>query len=371
MRLYPALAAALSLMFAGCATTSPREVLSAPGRTVIVTAFEPTVRGINVGTTVFQIRSWEASPADFDANEIVAAEVPRVLLQRITVIDGRTAGVAMVTDRDFRSDSAKRAEFINSLAELGRRQNADRLVVLTTGEMADSIAGTNQFLAGIGFYRREVFGMKRVQAYGAFQLRLFDCQTKSFTASDKLLGAHEVYSVEWHESWAEFPPASQRRIIAAWTELLAEQTAQLLTRAGLANVPTPEKSVAEILFLNANRPKSWLPEGNTIPVPKGNPPERARSAVVNGLKARGWTLVSESDQEVVGFYRSGKKEAGLTAKLSPTSIELVANDHEIKADGSRVPVTPYVRWQNNLKKSIYRDLLDAEEALSSADPSSK
>ena len=362
----PAFSSALLLLLAGCATTAPREVLSTPGHTVIVTAFEPIVRGVNVGTTVFQNRGWETSPEAFDANETAMAAVPKVLLQPIVLIDGRTANLAMKHDKSFNSDEPDQSEFVRQLAELSRAQKADRIVVLTTGEASDWIAGTNQRLSGLGLYRREFLGMKRLQVYGVFQLRVFDCRIQKFIASDTLPGAREVYSIAWHESWPEFPVAEQRRLLAALTELVKEQTAQLLTRAGLANVPQPEASITEILLFRPNRPKSWLPEGNVLPIPKGLTPARARGAVVNGLKSRGWTVVSETDEQVVGLYRDGKKEAGVTARLSVDEIQLVANDHEIAPDGSRVAVAPYTRWQNNLKESIYSDLLDAEEALAPA-----
>src|SRR4051812_8555965 len=64
--------AALVAFLAGCATTPPREVLASPARTVIVTGFEPFVRGVNVGTTIFQNREWEATPEGFDANEMAS-----------------------------------------------------------------------------------------------------------------------------------------------------------------------------------------------------------------------------------------------------------------------------------------------------------
>lgn len=360
--------ALLLLPLTGCVTTLPREVLSSPAPTIAVTGFEPIVRGINIGTTVFQNRRWEAAPEGFNANETATAAIAHALLQPMAVVNGQTIGIAVEPIQSFGSASNE-ADLARQLTELGRTQRADRIVLLTTGNSSDWIAGTNQRLAGLGLYRREVFGMKRVQVYGVFQLRVFDCATQKFSASDLSPGAQEVYSIEWHDNWAGFSIAEQHRIITAWRELVERQTAQLLTRAGLANVPSPEKSIAQNLFITrSNRPKSWLPEGNILPIPQGVSPDRAHAAVLNGLKARGWTTVSEDDHQVTAFYRDGKKEAGVTAQLSATEIQLIANDHEIEADGSRVPAKPYIRWQNNLKESIYRDLLRAEEAQPPARP---
>lgn len=360
-----AFTAVFLILLTGCVTTPPRDVLAKPAETIIATGFEPALRGVNVGTTVFQNRGWETSPVGFDPNGAAAIIVADALARPMKVIDGRAHGLALNQGDSFDAARTRQAELVLRLSELGRREKADRIVLLATGSAPDWIAGTNQPLGGLGLYRREFLGMKRLQVYGVFSLRVFDCQTQAFTATDTLTDAREVYAVTWHESWAEFSASEQRRLIAAWTELLKEQTLQLLGRAGLAPlVPIAEKSLGEALLLRGNRPKSWLPDGNVLPIPPGTSRGRARAAVVHGLKARGWTLVSEDDERVVGIYRDGAKEAGVVAVLTPTEIQLVADDHRIRSDGTRERVKPYARWQNNLKESIYRDLLKAEESES-------
>jgi hypothetical protein len=351
----------LLISLTGCVTTSPRDVLVTPASTAAVTAFEPIVRGINVGTTVFQNRRWEVVAEGFNANETAATAISTALLQPMAVLDGRTIGLAVDPTERLGSEGSNQTALVRQLTELGRTQKVDRLLLVTTGNSSDWIAGTNQRLAGLGLYRRELFGMKRLQVYGVVQLHVFDCRTQKFSASDTFPGAQEVFSVQWRENWVEFSAAEQRRIIAAWTELLERQIAQLLTRAGLANARLPEKTVAEsLLITRPNRPKSWLPDGDTLPIPRGVSADRARAAVLNGLKARGWTVVSQKDNVVTGVYRDGTKEAGVTARISDTEIQLVGEANEIRADGSRLPAKPFTRWQNNLKESVYRDLLNAE-----------
>lgn len=350
------------IFLAGCATP-PREVLLTPASTVVVTGFEPFVRGVNVGTTIFQNRQWESTPDGFDANEVASGFVSKILTQPVPVIDGRAGDLAFKKADPILFIDLGEAELRRRLAEFARTQNVDRVVVLTTGVAQDWIAGTNQQLKGFGLYRREAFGMKRIQVYGVFQLLIFDRQSQKIIASDTRKGAQAVYAVEWHDSWAEFPTAEQRRVVAAYSQLLTENVAQLLTRAGLANTPLPpERSMAKKLLLVPERPKSWLPEGNVLPIPNGLSRQRAREAVVHGLVARGWSIASATDEEVVGFHPDGKKETRVTAVLTSDAIKLVPGDRETKPDGSTVPVAPHSRWHNNLKESIYRDLLDAEDA---------
>jgi hypothetical protein len=362
VKLAPAFTLACLLLLCGCATTSPREALSSQARTVVLTGLEPVIYGVNVGTTVFQNRRWEAPADPFEVNVVAAAGATKVLTQPLPVSDAHTAGLQADLIYKPGLRPADETELARQLAAIGRTQKAERILLFTTGAGSDWIYNTNQPLKGVGLYRREVFGMRRVQVYGIVQLRVFDCTTEKFTASDFARGAREVYSIEWHDQWAGFSVGEQHRLVLAWTDLVNEQVGQLLTRAGLANVPLPEKSLAKTLLLVPDRPKSWLPEGNVLSMPPGVAPERARAAVVRGLKARGWTVVSEDDAQVVGIYRDGRKQAGVTAVLSPTAIELVPNDHEVNADGSMGATASYPRWQKNLKESIYRDLMLAEEA---------
>lgn len=359
MKTLPGFAVALLVLLAGCATP-PREVLSSPARTIVVTGFEPVVRGLNVGTTVFQNREWESTPEGFDANDVASHFITQTLVQPIAVIDGRTAGLALEKSDRFLWSNPSEKELAHRLVALGQAKSVDRIVLLTTGVSEDWIAGTNQPLKGFGLYRREFFGMKRIQAYGVFQLRVFDCRTQKFTAADTLPGAREIYAIEWRDSWDQFPATEQRRVLAAYSELLTEHVAQLLTRAGMANTVLPPKPpLTQRLLLTRKRPTSWLPEGNVLPIPAGVSRTQARLAIVHGLKARGWTVTAENEDEVLGFIADGKKEVRVTAVLTNDQIKLVPNDREVRPDGSTTAIAPHTRWHNNLKESIYRDLVEA------------
>jgi len=352
----------LLVCLAGCATP-PREVLSTRAKTVVVTGFEPFVRGVNIGTTVFQYQDWETQPDGFDANEVASRFIVKTLTQPVPVIDGRTCNLAFEKEDRFLFTDPGAAELRRRLIDLGRARDVDRIVLLTTGVAQDWIYGTTVGLKGFGLLRREVFGMKRMQVYGVFQLQVFDCHAEKIIASETLKEAREVYAVEWHGSWAEFPAAEQRRVTAAYAQLLTGSVAQLLTHAGLANTPLPaEPSLAKKLLLIRDRPKSWVPEGNVLPIPRDVSLERAREAVVHGLNARGWTVISQNENEVIGFHAANKKEVRVIARLTADAITLVPDDREVKADGSTAPIAPHTRWHDNLKESIYRDLLDAEGA---------
>jgi hypothetical protein len=174
--------ALLLVLLTGCAT--PREVLSTPARTIIVTGFEPLVRGVNVGTTIFQNEQWESTPEGFDANEVASAFVTKTLVHPLPVIDGRTTGLALKKGGRFLFIDPNAEELSKRLVELGRIKSVDRIVLITTGEAEDWIAGTIQRLQGFGLYRREAFGLKRIQVYGVFQLRIFDCRTQTFVATE-------------------------------------------------------------------------------------------------------------------------------------------------------------------------------------------
>lgn len=346
-----------ALLLGGCATVrSTRDIVAESGRVALVTNFSPTMRMQNVGTTVFNNKAWDAETG-FDADAEALAVAQPALTKKIKAANGHELGLPPPSWLNGTDPSLP-----DRLTALGREWQADIILVLTSGNTQDWLYGTNQRIEGIGLYRREVFGMKRYQVYGVFALRAFDCRTGKFTGFDMEKDARTVPDLQWHETWAEFSAHEKRNTVHAWHELFKETIPQLLTKAGLANAPKPERHArfeAKMLLVRPDFAKSWVPDGNELDLPEGITRAQAHLAVLNGLKARRWTVVSDAEDRVVGVYRDGKKEAGVTATITDKSITLMANDHEVKPDGQRIPAS-YDRWQRNLKESIYRDLLKAE-----------
>lgn len=345
----------LILFLGGCETLPPPKAILGNGTgCAIVTQVGPELKVMNVGTTVFQNKTFRVVPDGLDVGDLVAETVRRRLNKTVAVVAApNPGGSGTANDDDAISASA--------LTQIGREQGVDRLVVITTGKASDWLYGTNQNLDGLGLYRREVFGMRRFQLYAVLELRVYDCGSAKFIADDTARGAQEVPSIEWHDTWEAFSAGERRRIYAGLKSLVGEQVGVLLTKAGLSDMQLPKESTATGLLIR--RPaESWLPEGNALPIPDGISKERAVDAVIQGLTDRGWTLVSRDGDSVIGMYRDGKKEAGVVASVTDSVIELKPNDFEIKADGTRVSVAPYRRWQSNLKESIYRVLLNMADA---------
>jgi hypothetical protein len=98
------------------------------------------------------------------------------------------------------------------------------------------------------------------------------------------------------------------------------------------------------------------PPGNELEVPRGMSMAATQRAVVAGFKEREWTITSEDNGRIAGVYRKGKKEAVCTVTFNEHAVTLVPEGYEVRTDGKRVP-TDYPRWQNNLKASIFWNLI--------------
>ncbi|QYM78450.1 hypothetical protein K0B96_14270 [Horticoccus luteus] len=346
------------LVLGGCSTLpSTREVIPASGHIALVTDFAPTQTMMSVGTTAFQNKQWDADTG-FDANAEALAVAQASLTRQIKTANGRDVGLPPPSPESAAANPA----LAERLAALGREWQVDLILVLTSTDAPDWLYRTSMLLDDVGLYRREVFGMKRSQVYGVFALRAFDCRTGQFTAVDRQESAREVPHLDWHDTWSAYSAREQRHLLLGWHELFKDAIPPLLTKAGLATAPEArQQSAAKSFIFAPNRAKSWLPEGNTLEIPHGITRTQAHLAVLNGLKARRWMVVSDAPDRVVGVYRDDKKEAGVTAVISDQTITLTPDDHEVHSDGSRTPAS-YERWQRNVKESIYRELLNADPA---------
>lgn len=98
------------------------------------------------------------------------------------------------------------------------------------------------------------------------------------------------------------------------------------------------------------------PPGNQLEVPSAISTAAAHRAVLAGFKDREWTITTESDEQIIGVYRKGKKEAICSVTLKDRVILLVPEAYEIQPDGKRGPAE-FRRWQENLKESIFKELM--------------
>lgn len=344
-----------SLVLSTAATANSHDASPDPEHVALIANFSSEQDLVNVGTTIFQNKE-RGAETNYDAVAEALAIAKSAFVRPIKTADGSTLHLP-----DPSTDQRDSAPVLSErLVAVGREWHVDTIYLLTSGTASDWIFNTTERLHGVGLYRREIFGMKRHLVYGVFELRTFDCRTGKFTHTDREKTAREVPDIEWHETWADYPLPEKRNVARGWHLLLKETIPPLLTKVGLANASeTKRKFTLKSLLFAPNRPTSWLPEGSELEIPEGITRDRAHLAVLNGLKARQWTVTTDAPERVVGVNRDGKKEAGVTAVITATTIMLKPADYEVKSDGQRIN-TSYKRWQRNLKESIYRDLLNAE-----------
>jgi hypothetical protein len=103
-----------------------------------------------------------------------------------------------------------------------------------------------------------------------------------------------------------------------------------------------------------------VPEGNVLEVPDGVSAEVARVAVLAGFKQRGWRITTDTPEKIAAVLDEKNKEAITTVTFAERSITLIPECFEKQADGQRTKIEPHLRWHNNLKESIIRELYKAE-----------
>ena len=184
------------------------------------------------------------------------------------------------------------------LAALGLELQADLIALVQTSRAHDWIGGTNQLIEGFGHYSRH-----RDAAYGVFLLRIFDCKAGKFTRDATVTQAQMLPGVEWHTSWKEYTPEEQRVVIRGLGSMIQDGMTALLSQAGLSDAKVAQRSLGSWL-LNPGRtqPKSYLPQGNQIEIAPGVSRKMARLAVVAGFKEREWTVITDTDEHVIGRY---------------------------------------------------------------------
>jgi hypothetical protein len=350
MKWYKLILPGVAVLLGGCATTATREAVAGK-RTALFTAFDPVLCGHAVGTTVFQNHDFAWADTGFDPNAAAIEAARRGLSDEVVKI-GR-GEVLKLKDRP--QDAAQ-------LLSLADESRVDALGVLRAGSAADTIAGTSVPLRGVGLYERAFLGMKRLQVYAVLELDLYDAKTGRNIGRVSDLRAREVPSVAWHDDWAGYSAMEKRILLMGWRALFAEGIPQLLGRVGLSSVEPEKTSLGRRLLFTRDKPQSWLPEGNRLELPPGVTVAQAHAAVLRGLQDRGWSVVAQTENRIVGVYRDGEDEAGMEITITADHMILSSSAHKVTAAGTRVPAAPYTRWNRNLKASIYKALLQVEPA---------
>lgn len=321
----------------------------------VVTAFEGVVwMESSKGTALI-----EAMLTGFDPDAIAVAAAKAALIKPLEVIDGREAEL-LPREIPLRIIAVNKDDILKKrLVELGLKKQVDRFLVIQTAQLSGWF-GRNVTLSGMGYIKGWFPVLRGQMVYGAFVLRTFDCRTQKFSKKQTDRLSQEISIEAWRPHWSDYSGGEQQRFLREWEKLVKEAIPSLLTKAGYAKSAVVGPSTTEQIFMIGQKPKSWLPEGNVLECAKDVPQDRVQQAVVDGLKDRRWTLVSQSGDKVVGFYRDGKKEAGVTAIIKDHAITLTYEAHRISGKGAREPVELYERWNNNLKESIFKRLVAAE-----------
>jgi len=343
----------LSVSFlSGYAMASPIENPSTSQRMAVISAIYPVMQGETVGVTLFGNARWTAETMDFDVNAVALSAIKEALNRDVKLVNGNEVGLVQKIEKFSLSAGTATNELKQKLIALGLELQVDLIALVQTTRAHDWIGRTNQYVEGFGHYSRH-----RNAAYGVFLLRIFDCKAGKFTRDATVTQAQMLPGVEWHNNWKDYTPEEQRVILRGLGSMVQEGMPALLSQAGLSDTKVAPRSLSSsLLSFGRSEPHSYVPQGNQIDIPAGVSLKVARLAVLAGFKERDWTVITDTDEQVIGRYRKGKKEAGCSVTFQERRIILVPEGCEIQADGKRVP-TEYRRWQNNLKESIVEELL--------------
>ena len=365
MAKYSPLVLVLALLLSACETVpsiSPQAVKSAKN-VAVVSAIEPTLVGLKIGITIFNNDSWIEEKPGLDVNATVLEAVRTNISREAKLVAGPTVG--LVVGRSEKLDALDSLK--PKLAALGREWNVDVIVLVNSAQTTDFIQRSGLPIAGVGHFYSHQDGV-----FCVLSAEVYDCKTGTFTTSRLVKQVRKVPGLEWHFNWNAYPADEQRAAVRILKGLLNESVAELLSSAGLNDkwiAPTEQETNAWSLVKPSVH--SSVPEGNELVIPEWMSVTQARDAVRSGFKSHEWTVVTDTDERIVGSYRNGKKEATCAVTFTDKKILLTPEGYEINPDGSRVPVAVYGRWQNNLKEAIFSFLLKAPDATEPATQVSK
>lgn len=333
-------------------------------RTAVIFAIDPTLRGQNVGTTIFQNHSWFATEPAFDPNAIALALARNGLKRQATIVDGNAVLTLADGSVVVGLATASRAEAVPSFRALSEEWDVDEIVLVQAWNVHDWIGGTTETVTGTGVYRREVMGLRVAQIYCVLKAQVFDRRKGRMVRATVHNLARKIPRVTWFHEWAEFRSRDQKAILYRLPAIVEECTTAVLSDVGLMD-PSVQRSTEERKAVS----NFSTMELNEIEIPPEASHEVVRKAIALAMAGRHWVVTEDTPERIVGVLREGAKEAIETATITKTKIVLVPEMYKVKADGTRIAAKPNLRWHRNLFVSIEEQLLT--ETFTEADSESQ
>lgn len=153
----------ICILLSGC-TTVDVSSLGDGNRILIVSKIDDTYNVIYVGTTVFTNKSKTIDVSDWNIDNFVASELEKIIsksrFQPVTLNDKSEAPAISIdpwtNEIDFNGN-------VDKYRKLAKSVNADTMLFLLPLEYGDPFYGTNQRIAGYGYYQKPYsFGINAV-----------------------------------------------------------------------------------------------------------------------------------------------------------------------------------------------------------------
>jgi hypothetical protein len=333
-------------------------VIAEADKAAVIIAIEPVVRGQWIGTSLVGRKDWQATDTGFNANEIALTVARGGLTREAQIVDGvglRIPATSVETGAFPRGDD----DLARKLGMFAETLDVDVVIAIQGTEAIDWITRTTQPFRGGGVYTRGVIGNRRSYAYNALSMRIYSRKARKIVNREHDMRSLPLSDVNWEGSWNDYPVLDRKKILVELDAMTKAGTRALLAKAGFMEPATEAEEKRGGLFTDDSvRGESSLPE-NELKIPDGVTHEKARAAVIAGLKAHGWTVASDTPERIVATLRERKKEATVEVTFADTVITMVPALDEIRKDGTRVPVKPNLRMHRKLKDTVWEELLKA------------
>lgn len=319
----------------------------------IVSGIEPSIKGKRIGFTIFENHEWRGEEPGFDVNKAATEELKKVLTHPAQIYNGRELNLADQKNSEG-SPSPSDETIKETLSKKAAGWGVDVVLLIRGGEQRDWISSSSVVLEDVGIFDRGNF----TTAFSVLDLYLLDLKAGSY---EKVASAHRgqrTPRIEWHNDWNAYEGSAKRMMLDGIRGSIRDSLAELFSKVGLAEAPADERSTLRKALFMPDRGKSWVPEGNDIPILEGISPADVHHAVLIALRHRGWKVISDEPNKVVANLVEKRKEAVETITISSTVITLTPERFEQKGDGERVKIEPHLRWNKNLKESIIQSMYD-------------
>lgn len=352
------LVAVISLCLSGSRAADPAsDVIATADKVAVVVAVEPVVRGQWIATALVGRKDWVATDTGFNANEVALAVARSGLKREVQIVDGvglRIPATSVESGAFPRGDE----DLAQKLRLFSEALDVDVVIAIQATEAIDWVTRTSEPFRGGGVYTRGVIGNRRSHAYSALSMRIYSRTARKIVNREHDLRSRQLSEVNWQGSWSEYPVLDRKKILVELDAMTKAGTRALLAKAGLMEPATKEEEELSGLFSDKSvRGESSIPESNEVRIPDGVTREKAREAVIAALKGHGWTVESDTPEKIVATLKERKKEATVEVTFAGKFITLAPALHEIRKDGTRVPVEPNLRSHRKLKEAVWEELL--------------